>query len=382
VHGIYINSQTTSTLVENILVEGNQIFNCYHTGIDVQNIASLQDMNELVIRNNMVRTTVDTIINWNRKAPICVGIQVDGTITTESTEYNIDNIEIYNNIVVSNSHGINILDNVNGPCYIYENTVDKKEANVGSTYYAAFYLQDLTQNIPGIVNVKNNIFQTSSNENWQIKIFNGTRMVSKIIDNNLYWNDLVGAQDEFRGRYLGTTFTTLADWQDTTGVDSLSQNGDTHFADELDYTPQPESKAIDMGDTLPARFNFDIMGTIRPQDSNGGGGNWDAGAYEYIFTQNVVTSVDDNLPKEFSLDVYPNPFNPATNIKVSLDRRTDIKIYVYNILGSLVTTIANDTYQAGSYTFNFNGSNLSSGIYVLTVERSTGLISKKIVLLK
>ena len=136
-------------------------------------------------------------MNWNASAPICVGIQADGTKRSDGAEYNIDNLEIYNNVVVSSSHGINILDNVNGPCYVYENTVDKKDANTGNTYYAAFYLQDITQDVPGVVDVKNNIFQTANPENWQIKIFNGTRMESKSIDNNLYWNDLVGAQVEF-----------------------------------------------------------------------------------------------------------------------------------------------------------------------------------------
>jgi len=223
-HGIYINSQTITSVVQNVLVENNEIWNCYHTGIDLQNIVSAEDMNDIVIRNNVVRTAVDTIINWNRKAPICVGIQVDGTKEKNGTEFNIDRIEIYNNVIVSNSHGINILDNVNGPCYIYENTVDKKDANTGTTYYAALYLQDITQDIPGTVEVRNNIFQTSNAENWQIKIFNNTRMESKSIDNNLYWNNLPSANNEFRGRYLGTTFTTITDWQDTTGVDSLSKN--------------------------------------------------------------------------------------------------------------------------------------------------------------
>jgi hypothetical protein len=382
VHGIYINSQTANTHVENILVEGNEIINCYHTGIDVQNIVSSQDINEIIIRNNKVDTAVDTIVNWNSKAPICVGIQIDGSNDTNGLEYNIDKIDIYNNVVVSNSHGINILDNVNGPCYIYENTVDKKEANTGSTYYAALYLQDLTQNIPGIVNVKNNIFQTSNNENWQIKIFNNSKMESKTIDNNLYWNNLENAQNEFRGRFSGTTITTLSEWQDSTGTDSLSKNGDPHFSSEPLYALLTESKAIDMGVSLPERFNFDIIGTSRPQGSNGNGGNWDAGAYEYVFNTTFLSPNDLFLPNEFALDVYPNPFNPATNIRVSLAERTDIKISIYNILGSLVTTLADDTYEAGFHIFNFNGSNLSSGVYVLTVERSTQIISKKIVLLK
>jgi len=382
VHGIYINSQTITSVVQNVLVENNEIWNCYHTGIDLQNIVSAEDMNDIVIRNNVVRTAVDTIINWNRKAPICVGIQVDGTKEKNGTEFNIDRIEIYNNVVVSNSHGINILDNVNGPCYIYENTVDKKDANTGTTYYAALYLQDITQDIPGTVEVRNNIFQTSNAENWQIKIFNNTRMESKSIDNNLYWNNLPSANNEFRGRYLGTTFTTITDWQDTTGVDSLSKNGNTHFTNDGVYTLLSSSSAIDIGANLPDRYNFDIIGTSRPQDSTGNSGNWDAGAYEYKYLVTGLSSDNSFLPKEFSLDVYPNPFNPATKIKVSLEKKSKIRIIVYDILGSIVTSLADDTFDAGYYIFNFNGSNLSSGIYILTVERSTNFITKKIVLLK
>ena len=382
VHGIFINSQTINTFVENIFVDGNEILNCYHTGIDVQNIVSAADMTNIIIRNNDVRTAVDTILNWNTKAPICVGIQVDGTEGTDGTEYNIDTIDIYNNVIISKSHGINILDNVNGPCYIYENTVDKKDANTGSTYYAALYIQDITQDVPGTVDVRNNIFQTSNTENWQIKIVNNTRMESKSIDNNLYWNNLNNAENEFRGRYLGSTFTTLSNWQDTTGVDSLSKYGETKFSSEVDYNLQPGSEAIDIGDNLPERFNFDIIGTSRPQGSNGGSGNWDAGAFEYIFKISHQNSDNELLPKKFAMDVYPNPFNPSTKVKVSLDKRSEIKINVFNILGSLVTTIADDTYEAGYHTFNFNAGDLSSGVYILTVERSTNFISRKIVLVK
>ncbi len=381
-HGIYINSQTITSVVQNVLVENNEIWNCYHTGIDLQNFGSAEDMNDIVIRNNMVHTAVDTIINWNTRAPICVGIQLDGGEDMNGVEFNIDRTEIYNNIIVSNSHGINILNYVNGPCHIYENTVDKKDANTGTTHYAAFFLLDIKQDTAGVVIVKNNIFQTTNSENWQIKIQNGSKMESKIIDNNLYWNNLPNAIDEFRGRYLGTTFTTLTDWQDTTGVDSLSKNGNTNFTNDDIYTLLLSSSAIDIGVDLPDRYNIDFIGTFRPQDSLGHGGSWDAGAYEYKYLVTGLSSDNSFLPKEFALDVYPNPFNPTAKIKVSLEKKSDIKIIVYDILGSVVTILADDSFDAGYYIFNFNGSNLSSGIYILTVERRTNFITKKIVLIK
>ena len=190
------------------------------------------------------------------------------------------------------------------------------------------------------------------------------------------------ANNEFRGRYLGTTFTTITDWQDTTGVDSLSKNGNTHFTNDGVYTLLSSSSAIDIGANLPDRYNFDIIGTSRPQDSTGNSGNWDAGAYEYKYLVTGLSSDISFLPKEFALDVYPNPFNPATQIKVSLEKKSDFKIIVYDMLGSVVTTLADDSFDAGYYIFNFNGSNLASGIYIVTVERSTNFITKKIVLLK
>ncbi|MCZ6702726.1 MAG: T9SS type A sorting domain-containing protein, partial [Ignavibacteria bacterium] len=200
--------------------------------------------------------------------------------------------------------------------------------------------------------------------------------------NNLYWNNLSNAIDEFRGRYLGTTFTTLTDWQDTTGVDSLSKNGNTNFTNDDIYTLLLSSSAIDIGVDLPDRYNIDFIGTFRPQDSLGHGGSWDAGAYEYKYLVTGLSSDNSFLPKEFALDVYPNPFNPTAKIKVSLEKKSKIRIILYDILGSIVTSLADDTFDAGYYIFNFNGSNLSSGIYILTVERSTNFITKKIVLLK
>lgn len=69
-----------------------------------------------------------------------------------------------------------------------------------------------------------------------------------------------------------------------------------------------------------------------------------------------------------SLQVYPNPFNPETTIKYSVDNTVPVSIKIYNELGQVVRTLINETQNSGKYTAVWNGRDeyghqLSSGIY-------------------
>ena len=101
----------------------------------------------------------------------------------------------------------------------------------------------------------------------------------------------------------------------------------------------------------------------------------------------AVTSVRDNssslTPKAFSLEQnYPNPFNPSTTINYSLPKAGNVKLNIYNILGSKVATIVNEYKTAGIYSVQFNGSNLSSGIYLYRLESGNYSYVKKFMLIK
>ena len=75
------------------------------------------------------------------------------------------------------------------------------------------------------------------------------------------------------------------------------------------------------------------------------------------------------LPKKYAINsVYPNPFNPACSITISLPQTSPLTVAVYDILGRQVATLANnDMVSAGVVRYNFDGSHLASGIYFVRV---------------
>jgi photosystem II stability/assembly factor-like uncharacterized protein len=89
------------------------------------------------------------------------------------------------------------------------------------------------------------------------------------------------------------------------------------------------------------------------------------------------------LPKDYTLSQnYPNPFNPSTTITYSLPHSGNVKLTVYNSIGSKVATIVNEYKPAGNYSVNFNGSNLASGIYLYRMESGNYSAAKKFILMK
>lgn len=76
-------------------------------------------------------------------------------------------------------------------------------------------------------------------------------------------------------------------------------------------------------------------------------------------------------PSTFALTQNtPNPFNPTTNFKFILPVNSLVTLKVYDITGrEIVSLINNQTYNAGTYDYQFNsaGLNLSSGVYFYRV---------------
>jgi hypothetical protein len=100
----------------------------------------------------------------------------------------------------------------------------------------------------------------------------------------------------------------------------------------------------------------------------------------------TVVGITDKYPahvdKYLLSQNYPNPFNPATTINYSLPKAGNVKLTVYNAIGSKVAIVVNEYKLAGNYSVQFNGNNLASGIYLYRLESGNYNSARKFILLK
>lgn len=88
-------------------------------------------------------------------------------------------------------------------------------------------------------------------------------------------------------------------------------------------------------------------------------------------------------PDDYNLDQnYPNPFNPSTSIKFSLPEGAQVKLTVYDLLGNEVKTLVDEYKPAGNYSVKFNGSELTSGIYIYRMQAGDFVSTKRMALIK
>ncbi len=79
---------------------------------------------------------------------------------------------------------------------------------------------------------------------------------------------------------------------------------------------------------------------------------------------------------------YPNPFNPNTTIEFYLPKTSNVTLNIFNILGEDVTTLVSDKLTPGSYKYEWNASNLSSGVYLYRLKAGEYVETRKMVLMR
>lgn len=81
-------------------------------------------------------------------------------------------------------------------------------------------------------------------------------------------------------------------------------------------------------------------------------------------------------------DNYPNPFNPSTTITVDVPESGNIRVVIYDLLGHEVAELVSGTVEAGTHSYSFDASNLSSGMYLYRIESAAFTQTKRMMLLK
>jgi len=108
------------------------------------------------------------------------------------------------------------------------------------------------------------------------------------------------------------------------------------------------------------------------------------GNFEYYYLSSLVKVLS---PVKFLLKQnYPNPSNPTSKIDYEIPLNAYVNIDIYDVSGRLVSKLVNQKQNAGYYSVQFNGANLSSGVYYYKIfaksEKEEFIKTQKLVLIK
>jgi len=96
-----------------------------------------------------------------------------------------------------------------------------------------------------------------------------------------------------------------------------------------------------------------------------------------------TSSNENEMPTDFSvLNIYPNPFNPATTIQFSIVKPDYYSLDVYSINGHYVETLLNRKVVSGNHELQWDASHLSSSIYLIVLSTKQSQLVKKITYIK
>jgi len=96
-----------------------------------------------------------------------------------------------------------------------------------------------------------------------------------------------------------------------------------------------------------------------------------------------VSDPISGIPREFALrGPYPNPFNPMTNFRIELPVASRVKLEIYDISGKSVATVLEGWRAAGYHDVSYDGSGLTSGVYLYRLNAADFTASGKMVLMK
>jgi len=79
---------------------------------------------------------------------------------------------------------------------------------------------------------------------------------------------------------------------------------------------------------------------------------------------------------------YPNPFNPNTTISFSIPEQSFVSLKIIDLLGNTIATLMNEEKPSGNFEVEFDGGNLSSGVYFYRMQSGKFTDTKKLILLK
>jgi len=98
---------------------------------------------------------------------------------------------------------------------------------------------------------------------------------------------------------------------------------------------------------------------------------------------NQLSLFNGLIPEDFNLhSIYPNPFNPVTNIIYGLPEHVNVQILVYDLSGKQIVTLINQFQTPGYHSVSWNADNHPSGVYFVKIVAGDYINTQKLMLVK
>lgn len=93
-------------------------------------------------------------------------------------------------------------------------------------------------------------------------------------------------------------------------------------------------------------------------------------SYVAVFANGMIPKIalTPEIPETYSLQTYPNPFNPSTTLAYQMADEAEVSIVIVDVLGREVAILLQGHKSAGYYSTVWNGTDMSgspvgSGVY-------------------
>jgi hypothetical protein len=185
--------------------------------------------------------------------------------------------------------------------------------------------------------------------------------------------------------YNGTYTVPGTGWQDITLTTPFNWNGTQSILVEVCFGNTSYTTATTVNGTTAASMEFSEYHDISTACTTFLAPTAQAARANTRFTFNLVgvNPLSNTVPTTYSLSQnYPNPFNPVTRINFAIPKQGLVSLKIYDVLGREIMTLVNEVKTPGVYSVDFNGSELSSGVYFYRMESNGFSDVKKLMLVK
>jgi len=206
---------------------------------------------------------------------------------------------------------------------------------------------------------------------------------------NIDMSNVRAPQLEFKIAYQKRSSSSADDIEIQTSIDcgKTWQNRWTFLTSEIvgsngvtqgDFTPSSSSQWTSVNVfTFQGGLNGQSDVRFRIQFNSRDGNN----AYiDDIRVYGLPVGIEEQIANRLQLNVFPNPAKDATTLKFNVDQASTATIYLTDLTGKRIKTVANNTtLNSGQQQFDINTSTFSPGIYLMTIEINGERLVKKLI---